>query len=46
MTGFVVRPLGLDDLPLYRPLRLQALRDHPTAFGRITRKNLPTTCRA
>jgi ribosomal protein S18 acetylase RimI-like enzyme len=29
----VIRPLGQGDLPLYRPLRLAALRQHPDAFG-------------
>jgi ribosomal protein S18 acetylase RimI-like enzyme len=33
MTGYSIRALGLDDLPLYRTLRLAALRDHPEAFG-------------
>lgn len=28
-----IRPLRPEDLPLYRPLRLEALRDHPSAFG-------------
>ncbi len=28
-----VRPLRHDDLPLFRPLRLEALRRHPEAFG-------------
>jgi ribosomal protein S18 acetylase RimI-like enzyme len=29
----VIRPLRQDDLPLYRPVRLEALRQHPDAFG-------------
>ncbi|MFL5286157.1 MAG: GNAT family N-acetyltransferase [Rhodopila sp.] len=30
---WLIRPLRQEDLPLYRPLRMQALRDHPEAFG-------------
>ena len=30
---WLIRPLGHDDLPLYRPLRLEALRRHPEAFA-------------
>ena len=29
----LIRPLALADMPLYRPVRLRALRDHPEAFG-------------
>jgi ribosomal protein S18 acetylase RimI-like enzyme len=32
-TPWLIRPLAQDDLPLYRPLRLEALRQHPDAFG-------------
>jgi ribosomal protein S18 acetylase RimI-like enzyme len=30
---WMIRALNQDDLPLYRPLRLEALRAHPDAFG-------------
>lgn len=30
---WLIRPLGHDDLPLYRPVRLEALRRHPEAFA-------------
>jgi ribosomal protein S18 acetylase RimI-like enzyme len=30
---WTIRALTLDDLPIYRPVRLRALRDHPEAFG-------------
>ncbi len=30
---WLIRPLGRDDLPRYRPLRLEALLHHPEAFG-------------
>jgi ribosomal protein S18 acetylase RimI-like enzyme len=36
LTGqapWLIRPLGQGDLPLYRPLRLEARREHPSAFG-------------
>jgi GNAT superfamily N-acetyltransferase len=36
MTGqpdWLIRPLTLDDLPAFRPVRLAALRDHPEAYG-------------
>lgn len=33
MSGWFIRPLRQGDLPLYRPLRLEALRQHPDAFG-------------
>jgi ribosomal protein S18 acetylase RimI-like enzyme len=32
-TPWLIRPLRQDDLPLYRPVRLEALRLHPEAFG-------------
>jgi ribosomal protein S18 acetylase RimI-like enzyme len=32
-ASWLIRPLGQVDLPLYRPLRLEALRQHPDAFG-------------
>ena len=28
-----IRPARIDDMPAFRPLRLQALRDHPEAFS-------------
>jgi RimJ/RimL family protein N-acetyltransferase len=28
-----IRPACMDDMPAFRPLRLQALRDHPKAFS-------------
>jgi ribosomal protein S18 acetylase RimI-like enzyme len=30
---WIIRPLSHDDLPLYRPVRLEALRLHPEAFA-------------
>jgi len=30
---WLIRPLRQDDLPLYHPLRLEALRCHPEAYG-------------
>jgi ribosomal protein S18 acetylase RimI-like enzyme len=30
---WLIRPLAQGDLPLYAPLRLEALRQHPDAFG-------------
>jgi ribosomal protein S18 acetylase RimI-like enzyme len=36
LTGtpvWLIRPLRQDDLSLYRPLRLEALRSHPEAFA-------------
>lgn len=33
MDAPLIRLLGPADAPAYRPLRLQALRDHPEAFG-------------
>ncbi len=30
---WLIRPLGSPDLPLYRPVRLEALRRHPEAFA-------------
>lgn len=31
--NYTIRQLGLDDVPSYRALRLEALRDHPEAFA-------------
>ena len=36
----MIRPCRPDDWPAYRELRLQALRDHPTAFGASYEDNL------
>jgi ribosomal protein S18 acetylase RimI-like enzyme len=33
MSGWTIRRLEPADLPIFRPLRLRSLREHPEAFG-------------
>ena len=33
MSEWAIRELGLEDVPAFRPVRLEALRLHPQAFG-------------
>lgn len=43
MTGYRIRLLDRSDEPAFRPVRLDALRLHPTAFGASYEENMQTT---
>jgi ribosomal protein S18 acetylase RimI-like enzyme len=46
MTGYVIRLLTRSDEPVFRPVRLDALRLHPTAFARSYEEEVHSTPKA